>query len=80
MTVNFSEGLPVNGVEYVFNPTSLSYSEYNGGATVEFRARVYPEAGDGDITLMVRASGGGIIKETAVNLNVDNPQPVFEEF
>ena len=80
LTVNFSEGLPVNGVEYVFNPTSLSYSEYNGGATVEFRARVYPEAGDGDITLMVRASGGGVIKETAINLNVDNPQPVFEEF
>ena len=79
-TVNFSEGLPVNGVEYVFNPSSLTYSEYNGGATVEFRARVYPEAGDGDITLMVRASGGGVIKETAVNLNVDNPQPIFEEF
>lgn len=72
---NVSPSLPA-GVSYTFTPNPLSAGQYSQGAS--FVANV-PVTDSGLYTLTIEASGGGIVKQATVYLNVNTVNPSFIE-
>lgn len=72
---NVSPGLPA-GVSYAFTPNPVSPSGYSQGTS--FVVTV-PVTNAGLYTLTVEASGGGIVKQATVYLNVNVANPTFQE-
>lgn len=72
---NASPALPA-GVIYTFTPNPLSPSQYAQGTS--FVVNV-PRVNPGVYTLTIEASGGGIVKQATVKLNVNVVNPTFLE-
>lgn len=65
-----------SGVQYIFNPTTLTPPNYSKGTTFTINV---PYTKAGLYTLLLEVSGGGIVKQATVKLNVNVVNPTFLE-
>ena len=72
---NVSPALP-SGVSYTFTPNPLSPSQYAQGTS--FVANV-PQVSPGVYIITAEASGGGIVKQATIKMNVNVVNPTFLE-